>query len=195
MGVAREDLVGLASGPRWLPASDGSAGSGGHGVGGPSFGTCGGQGGAAASLGRPRATEDVGSGDHGLQRSGPSGSSRMGVPRPAASVRLQRICGAAGSRSGTAGSTAPSSWDPVGAGHRCSHDRLPLVRWPGSAVFASGSGSPGAGDGALGGGLARKALRSGGAGFTELEVTSWVISPAFPTQHGGLVLPSARPLW
>lgn len=66
---------------------------------------------------------------------------------------------------------------------------------PGSAGFASGSGSPGAGDGALGGGLARKALRRGGAGFTELEVTSWVISPAFPTQHGGLVLPSARPLW
>ena len=71
-------------------------------------------------------------------------------------------------------------------------------RWcgdPGSAGFASGSGSPGAGDGALGGGLAQKALRRGGAGFTELEVTSWVISAAFPTQHGGLVLPSARPLW
>jgi len=66
---------------------------------------------------------------------------------------------------------------------------------PGSAGFASGSGSPGAGDGALGGGLARKALRRGGAGFTELEVTSWVISPAFPTLHGGLVLPSARLLW
>ena len=66
---------------------------------------------------------------------------------------------------------------------------------PGSAGFASGSGNPGAGDGALGGGLARKALRRGGAGFTELEVTSWVISPAFPTQHGGLVLPSARLLW
>ena len=48
------------------------------------FGTRGGQGGVAASLGRPRATEDVGDGgDHGLQRSGPSGSSRMGVPRPA----------------------------------------------------------------------------------------------------------------
>ena len=65
---------------------------------------------------------------------------------------------------------------------------------PGSAEFASGSGSPGAGDGALGGGLARKALRRGGADFTELEVT-WVISAAFPTQHGCLVLPSARPLW
>jgi len=66
---------------------------------------------------------------------------------------------------------------------------------PGSAGFASGSGIPGARDGALGGGLARKALRRGGADFTELEVTSWVISPAFPTQHGGLILPSARPLW
>ena len=50
------------------------------------------------------------------------------------------------------------------------------------------------GDGALGGGLARKALMHGGAGFTELEVT-WMISAAFLTQHGGLVLPSARPLW
>ena len=89
MGVAREDLGGLASGLRWLPASGGSAGSGGHGVGGPLFGTRGGQGGTAASLGRPRATEDVGGGgDHGLLRSGPSGSSRMGVPRPAVGVRL-----------------------------------------------------------------------------------------------------------
>ena len=134
MGVAREDLGGLASGPRWLLASGGSAGSGGHGVGGPSFGTRGGQGSAAASLGRPRATEDGGGGGgggHGLQRSGPSGSSRMGVPRPAAGVRLQRVCGAAGSGSGTAGSAVPSSWDPVEAGLRSSHGRLPSVRWPG----------------------------------------------------------------
>ena len=132
MGVACEDLGGLASGPQWLLASGGSTGSSGHGVGGPSFGTRGGQGGATASLGRPRVTEDGGGGGgHGLQRSGPSGSSRMGVPRPAAGMRLQRVCGAAGSGSGTAGSAAPSSWDSVGAGLRCSHSRLPSVRWPG----------------------------------------------------------------
>jgi len=59
---------------------------------------------------------------------------------------------------------------------------------------AASCGSSG-GQATLGGGLARKSLRRGGAGFTELQVTSWVISAAFPTQHGGLVLSSARPFW
>ena len=119
----------------------------------------------------------------------------MGVPRLAASVRLQRVCGAADPdlalpalRSRLRGIPSERVFAAATAGyHRCGG--------PGSAGFAFGSGNPEVGDGALGGGLARKALRRAGAGFTELEVTSWVISAAFSTQHGGLVLPSARPLW
>ena len=126
---------------------------------------------------------------------GPLGVFHMGVPRLAASVRLQRVCGAADPdlaspalRSRLRGIPSKRVFAAATAGcRRCGG--------PGSAGFASGSGSPGAGDGALGGGLARKALRCGGAGFTELEVTSWVISPAFPMQLGGQFLPSARPLW